>query len=145
MLDTFEVYGRWSATDGIGSVGLSGPQTAEISVPAAFGGSKPGTNPEELLLASALSCYLMTLGRLLQRRGMATLRVEASIAGEVGRTPAGLHFEAIRLRPVVHLGGGGDAARQGAALALADAEEACFIARTLRPVIPYHLEPQFVD
>lgn len=128
----FEVSGRWSAEAGTGEIGLGGPQSAAISVPAAFGGSRPGTNPEELLLASALSCY-------------GALRVEATIIGEVSRTPGGLHFDRIRLRPVIRGAGADPAEREAVARALAAAEEACFIARTLRAVIPYTLEPRFAD
>ena len=141
----FEVYGRWSADTQIGEIGLGGPQTAAISVPEAFGGTKPGTNPEELLLASALSCYLMTLSRLLSQRNLARLRVEASIVGEVSRTREGLHFDGIRLRPVVHGAGGDPSQRHEIERALLDAEDACFIARTLRPCIPYALEPRLAD
>ena len=141
----FEVSGRWSAEAGTGEIGLGGPQSAAISVPAAFGGSRPGTNPEELLLASALSCYLMTLARVLSRRSLGAVRVEATIVGEVSRTPDGLHFDRIHLRPVIRGAGADGAEREAVGRALAEAEDACFIARTLRAVIPYTLEPRFAD
>lgn len=141
----FEVSGRWRSDPGSGEVGLSGPQAAAIAVPRAFGGTQAGTNPEELLLASALSCYLMTLARVLAQRGMGALAVDATIVGEVSRTAEGLHFDRIRLRPVVHGAGPHAATRPEIEQALRDAEDACFIARTLRPLIPYALEPRFAD
>ncbi len=141
----FEVSGRWSAQERSGEIGLGGPQTASISVPEAFGGNRPGTNPEELLLASALSCYLMTLSHLLIGRNLGALRVEATIVGEVSRTPGGLHFDRIRLRPVVNGAGADPAERRRIEDTLLEAEDACFIARTLRPVIPYTLEPRFME
>lgn len=142
---SFEVYGRWSADGQRGEVGLGGPQTTTITVPKAFGGSLPGTNPEELLLASALSCYLMTLSRTLAGMDLGDLSVEATIVGEVSRTPQGLHFDRIRLRPVVRGAGPDPARRNTIEKALLTAEDACFIARTLRPVIPYALEPSLAD
>ncbi len=141
----FEVHGRWSAESQTGEMGLGGAQTAAIAVPEAFGGTRPGTNPEELLLASALSCYLMTLARVWTRRGLGAPRVEATIVGEVRRTAEGLHFERIRLRPVVHGVGADLEDRRRMEDALREAEETCFIARTLRPVIPYALEPRFAE
>jgi len=141
----FELRGNWSGDLGRGSIGLGGAQAVAISVPATFGGTGPGTNPEELLLASALSCYMMTLARVLDGRGLRGVAVEATIVGEVTRTKGGLHFDRIRLRPRVATEGMGEDDRQRVATALRDAEEACFIAQTLRPVIPYVLEPAGSD
>ncbi len=141
----FKVHGRWSGEERSGEVGLGGAQTTTISVPAAFGGNRPGTNPEELLLASALACYLMTLSRTLLRRDLSALQVGAEITGEVSRTREGLRFDRILLCPVVHGAAADPAYRQRVENALLEAENDCFIARTLRPVIPYTLEPRFTD
>ena len=67
MTSTFRASGTWSAGARRGTAALDGSQQVAISVPAEFGGSEPGTNPEQLLLASALSCYMMGLGRLCAR------------------------------------------------------------------------------
>ena len=141
----FEVRGEWSADERRGEIGLSGPQPAVITVPAAFGGTGRGTNPEELLLASALACYMMTASRTLARKGLGGLGVEPAIVGEVSRGPDGLHFDHIRLRPVIHGAGASPAERDAIVRALTEAEDACFIARTLRPTIPYTLEPRFAE
>lgn len=141
----FEVGGLWTQQEGRGRVELGGEQRVAISVPAAFGGRVPGGNPEELLLAAALACYLMTLGRLLAARGMGDVAVEGRIAGEVRRGPAGLRFERIRLQPRVRVAGWTAEARTALDTALQDAEAACFIAQTLRPVIAYELEPVYVE
>src|SRR5688572_18697058 len=65
---TFSLEGRWSG--GLKSVGhIKGDVIdADISSPSAFGGPGKGTNPEELLLASAASCYLITLAAICERR-----------------------------------------------------------------------------
>lgn len=144
-LHVFEVQGVWSGEGRRGELGLSGPQTVVVGVPAAFGGTVPATNPEELLLASALTCYLITLSRTLAQRQLHHLRVEATIVGEVSRRPEGLHFERIRLRPLVRGAGEEGEGRERILAALREAEDACFIARTLRPVIPYTLEPAFAE
>ncbi len=142
-LHTFEVYGQWSGAARRGEIGLGGPQTVTITLPQAFGGTEPGTNPEELLLGAALSCYIMTLARVLARRGFGALHVETVIVGQISRTSAGPRFERIILRPVVHGAPDEASERERIEDALLEAEEACFIARTLRPAIPYVLEPRF--
>lgn len=142
---TFEVQGQWSGPERRGKVGLGGEQAVVISVPVPFGGNVPGTNPEELLLASALSCYMMTLARVLAGRGLDGRVVDATIIGEVRRTSTGLHFDCIRLRPLVRMDGLDETGRRWVEEALRNAEDACFIAQTLRPVIPYHLEPIYGD
>jgi peroxiredoxin-like protein len=140
---TFALHARWAAGERVGEVALSGGQSAAISIPAAFGGNRPGTNPEELLLAAALSCYLMTLARILEQRQLGTPVHEGQIVGEVSRTREGLHLDRIRLRPVVDASPAG-IDREQLLQALHDAEDACFIAQVLRPVVPYSLEPLFV-
>jgi osmotically inducible protein OsmC len=147
MAGTFSVFmatGRWSAAGRRGEVAVDGGQSVQVSVPAQFGGTEPGTNPEQLLLAAALSCYMMGLGRLCAQAGMAADPVSVAIVGEVSRTPQGLHFDRIRLRPVFQVPATA-AERQKLTELAQQAEAACFIARTLRPVIPYELEVLFTE
>lgn len=144
MTSTFRASGTWSAGARRGTAALDGSQQVAISVPAEFGGSEPGTNPEQLLLASALSCYMMGLGRLCARAGFPAEPLQVAILGEVSRTPQGLHFDRIRLQPSFQAPGTA-AQRQQLTQLASEAEEACFIARTLRPVIPYELEVLFAD
>ncbi len=143
MTSTFHATGTWSAEGRQGTAALDGGQSVAISVPAQFGGSVPGTNPEQLLLASALSCYMMGLGRLCASAGLPAEPASVAIEGEVSRTPQGLHFDRIRLRPRFRAPAT-DAQRQQLRGLAEQAEAACFIARTLRPVIPYELDIEFV-
>jgi osmotically inducible protein OsmC len=141
---TFSCEGTWSAAVRRGAVRVDGDQSVAVSVPAQFGGSEPGTNPEQLLLASALTCYMMGLGRLCATAGLPAEPVSVAVAGEVSRTSEGLHFDRIRLRPRFRAPAT-DAERQRLVQLAEQAEAACFIARTLRPVIAYALEVEFLQ
>lgn len=144
MAHLFSATGTWSAAGRRGTAALDGDQSVAISVPAQFGGTEPGTNPEQLLLASALSCYMMGLGRLCANAGLAGGPVSVAIEGEVSRTPQGLHFDRIRLRPRFRAPAT-EAEREQLVQLAQQAEAACFIARTLRPVILYELDVDFLD
>lgn len=141
----FEVPGWWSGRKGLGQIRLGGGQDVAISTPAQFGGRIDGTNPEELLLGAALACYLMTLARVCEKAGLEPDRIRTSAIGEVGRTGDGLRFERIRLRPVVRAAGLDPGQRDRLLEALRQAERLCFIARTLRPAVPYTIEPVFEE
>ena len=68
----FECEGQWQGMlmKGAGSV-RAGQIAHAITVPREMGGSGQGSNPEELLVAAANSCYLMTLAAVLQVEGVA--------------------------------------------------------------------------
>jgi peroxiredoxin-like protein len=95
-----------------------------------------GTNPEELLVASAASCVMITLGMALERFhiAIASLRVEAE--GVVEPDPAGGYkFTEVRVTPEVELSGDSDDQRLRQALRLA--EERCIVSKVLRPSMRY--------
>lgn len=60
----------------------------DIAVPKSFGGSGEGTEPKELLVSSAASCFLMTLVGMLEARNVAVdsleMKSEASVSKEEG-------------------------------------------------------------
>lgn len=60
----------------------------EIAIPQAFGGSGQGTEPKELLVTSAATCFLMTLVSMLEARELVVeslkMHSEASASKEEG-------------------------------------------------------------
>lgn len=62
-----------------------------IAIPEVFGGNGNGANPKDLLKASAVSCYVMTLAIMLQSRKIPVddIRVTSEIFGD---KPANLHI-----------------------------------------------------
>jgi peroxiredoxin-like protein len=116
---------------GVGSLAAGGLKSV-ISAPATLGGSGRGTNPEELLLGAAASCYLITLAAIAERRGLPVAYLEVSTSGEVS-VEGGLALRHVAHRARIWL----DTRASDAELASAEqagerAEEACMIARALR-------------
>lgn len=97
----FTMTGNWQG--GLNGHGQHSLRLADgqFSVPAEIGGLGVGTNPEELLLAAALSCYLISLAGMLQYRKLAVreirIRSEAIFLVEMGPT-----LKKIRHFPEVH-------------------------------------------
>ncbi|WP_249900669.1 OsmC family protein [Paenibacillus sp. PK3_47] len=71
----------------------------EIAVPQSFGGTGEGSEPKELLVASAATCFLMTLVGMLEARSLIVeslkMRSEASVSKEEGFKIT--HYPAIKL------------------------------------------------
>ncbi|MGI2264416.1 SACOL1771 family peroxiredoxin [Staphylococcus cohnii] len=77
----FKVTTKWA--DGRESVGkLSGDILDEqISIPAGLGGNGTGTNPDELLVSAASSCYIISLAAVLERSGFTQIDIQQSTIG----------------------------------------------------------------
>ncbi|WNR45918.1 OsmC family protein [Paenibacillus roseipurpureus] len=76
---SFELQATWTGgLDGTGRIQAAKLQTA-ISVPTEFDGPGTGTNPEEMLLGAAATCYIITLGAMLQREGIQSLTLHSHI------------------------------------------------------------------
>ncbi|CUB46087.1 MULTISPECIES: OsmC family protein [Bacillus cereus group] len=76
MEHIFEYKGNWKG--GLSGEGAfkSGNLEMEISVPADMNGKGIGTNPEELLISAASSCYLITLASILQFKKIEVENIE---------------------------------------------------------------------
>lgn len=134
----FAVGAVWSGTggEGSGTLFLSG-QAVPYSAPDTMGGRGDGTSPEELLLAAVASCYSGTLYRVVQRAGLPIARVELKTEGVVSDYPTQARFSAIAVHPTIV---GGDVAKRDAyQAAAAAARDQCFIGRTVRDYLDYHV------
>lgn len=110
-----------------------------VDVPAQLGGPGEGSNPEELLVASAAACYGLTLASLLERAGLVPQGFGVEAEGVVSRE-RGLLFKQMVMRPKLTLGSTDAGRIEEAERLCAEAAEKCFIARTLRPTVPYVLQ-----
>lgn len=101
---SFECAGQWRGQlmQGTGSL-KAGQIENTFSVPREMGGPGHGTNPEELLVAAANSCYLMTLAALLQFEGVAFDELRNSSSAVFAATPSGPVFTQLRHSPVVYM------------------------------------------
>jgi peroxiredoxin-like protein len=105
--------------------------SAEVSIPVELGGPGDGTNPEELVLGAAASCYLITLASQLERRGLAHAGIEVVSEALVTRR------ERLELTQIVHevtinAGDGTTTSDRAAMHEMAiSAEQSCMISRAL--------------
>lgn len=136
---TYNVATTWgSGPDSIGTTVSSG-FTLDISSPAGLGGPGVGTNPEELLLAAAAGCYLITLRTILQNRGIQYTQIEMSSRGFV-ESDHGLRFDRIEHHPLIVLESAEDEA-QVKKYAM-HAVHACMVSAAIRGNVAITVEPQ---
>jgi peroxiredoxin-like protein len=129
----FTLQGSWSGGRlGVGTVATGG-LTAQVSIPAEMGGPGVGTNPDELLLAAAANCYLITLASVLDNRRLPVRRLTLASEGEVEREGGRLTYRRIVHRPLIELDGElSEEARETALLGAERAEKACMISQAVR-------------
>lgn len=137
----YHVNGSWSGNKfSIGHIS-SRALSADVSIPESLNGPGVGTNPEELLLAAAASCYLITLSALLTNRKIPYVRIELNSEAHL-ENDKGLRLDRIVHRPVILL----DRAVQDEdveTLAL-HAEHACMVSSALRGNVSVDVEPQIL-
>lgn len=113
-----------------------------LAVPSDLGGTGNGTNPEELLAASAAACYGITLGIILENRRipMTSLTVDAELLLE--QAGVSVKVTSIHLRPVLVLPVDQQVQKETIERAVVQAEKACLVSKTMTGNVEYQLEPQ---
>jgi peroxiredoxin-like protein len=141
---SFSVRAAYSGgADGYGDLSTTHLETS-FAAPRELGGAGSGTNPEELLVAAAATCYLITLGAIAQRCGLGLVRVELESEGTVARD-LGFRFERIIHRPTLFLGSDANEAEEVAALeAAVRAERACMVSAALHGNVAVSVEAAVV-
>ncbi|MCB0824827.1 MAG: OsmC family protein [Armatimonadetes bacterium] len=93
-----------------GGRGGSGKVTADTSgssstlaVPAEFGGTGGGTNPEEMLCEAVASCYSITFGIIADMRKLPVVGFEVKAVGEVEENGPTFTYKKITIRPTITL------------------------------------------
>jgi len=109
----------------------------EVATPPEFRGGLPGVwSPEHLLVASAASCYSVTLAAIAERRDIPLYALNVSGTGHVtGRDDGRFGFVAIELTAALRTDSG---LLEAAEAAAHEAERACLISMALD--IPVHVE-----
>lgn len=136
----FELKATWTGgLDGTGHLQADGFQTS-ISVPSEFDGPGVGTNPEEMLLGAAATCYIITLGTLLAREGIVSLELHSHIYVQnrpTMKANAILHRPRISVPP--HMT---EAQLDKISKAAFRAEKTCMISKALRGNVRISVEPE---
>jgi organic hydroperoxide reductase OsmC/OhrA len=105
----------------------------DLSGDAAFRGDPARLNPEQLLLAAAVSCQLLAFLAVAARARIDVLRYEDAGEADMPDDDQPMRITAIRLRPRITVAPGTNVARVHKLVALAHRE--CFIANSLNAVM----------
>ena len=113
-----------------------------VSIPQPMGGPGVGTNPDEMLLGAAATCYLITLAAALERSGIETEGLTLSSEGTVDVTNNIFTYEKIIHKPIVVLKAGStERDVERARLVAGKAEGACMISRAIAGNVGLSTEP----
>jgi peroxiredoxin-like protein len=136
----FELRATWTGgLDGSGHI-QAGSLITPISVPSEFDGPGVGSNPEEMLLGAAATCYIITLGTLLKREGIASLELHSHIY--VQNRPT-MKVNAIIHRPLIYVPPHTTEAQlDKISKAAFRAEQTCMISKALRGNVNISVEPE---
>jgi len=131
-MTTFEIRARWTGgLDGVGSLTGEGLES-KFSVPKDLKGPGLGTNPEELLLGAAASCFLITTAAILKRLNVsiANLSIQSQLEVEVG---LGIDVRKLIHRPTVTVKSlATPEVVKTVNQALSQAEQYCLISKAIR-------------
>lgn len=116
-----------------------------ISIPQEMGGPGTGTNPDEMLLGAASTCYLITLAAMLERSDITPYELTLESEATVDVTNNIFTYERIVHRPRIVLQSNATEAELTKADRLAHkAEESCMISRAVAGNVTIETHPVIV-
>ncbi|MGF9695739.1 MULTISPECIES: OsmC family protein [Paenibacillus] len=116
-----------------------------ISIPQEMGGPGTGTNPDEMLLGAASTCYLITLAAMLERSDITPNELTLESEATVDVTNNIFTYERIVHRPRIVLQADATEAEFAKADRLAHkAEESCMISRAVAGNVKIETQPVIV-
>lgn len=111
----------------------AGNLQTKISIPPEMDGPGIGTNPDEMLLGAASTCYIITLAAMIERADLPLYSMELTSEGIVDVTNGVITYRKIIHRPIVTLKAeAGDKQNRHLQRLLHKAESSCMISRALK-------------
>ncbi|MGP4039503.1 OsmC family protein [Gracilibacillus sp. D59] len=119
----------------------AGNLNTQISIPPEMDGPGIGTNPDEMLLGAAATCYLITMAAMIERVNLPLEHIELSSLGDVDVTNGIFTYKRITHRPVVILKKEATAQHlQRLEDIVKQAESSCMISRAIKGNVELVLE-----
>jgi peroxiredoxin-like protein len=119
----------------------AGNLKTEISIPPEMDGPGVGTNPDEMLLGAAATCYIITLAAMMQRSGLEKKSLTMESEGIVDVTNGVFTYKKIIHRPTIVLTEGATERDRALVKRLAEkAESSCMISRAIAGNVELELE-----
>ncbi|WP_176222097.1 OsmC family protein [Tuberibacillus sp. Marseille-P3662] len=140
----FHLKGEYEGgRDGAGTIDVHGLKT-KVSFDSQMGGQGVGTNPDEMLVGSVATCYMMTLAARLTNRNINYVKTDIESEGIVVKDD-GLRFEQITHYPTITLDKSTSSETIKDVTDLAyEAESHCMIGNALRGNVDITVHPQVV-
>ncbi|MFS0856658.1 MULTISPECIES: OsmC family protein [Paenibacillus] len=145
MKHPFHLKATWNGgRNSEGHIDAGGLKTV-ISIPQEMGGPGTGTNPDEMLLGAASTCYLITLAAMLERSDITPDELTLESEATVDVTNNIFTYERIIHRPRIVLKADASDADVTKAERLAHkAEESCMISRAVAGNVAIETQPVII-
>jgi len=119
----------------------AGNLRTKISIPPEMDGPGVGTNPDEMLLGAAATCYIITLAAMMERSGLEKEALTMDSVGIVDVTKGVITYKRIIHKPHIVLTSEATEREKALAQRLAEkAETTCMISRAIRGNVDIELE-----
>jgi peroxiredoxin-like protein len=120
---------------------VAGNLKTQVSIPPEMDGPGVGTNPDEMLLGAAATCYIITLAAMMERSQLQKVELTMESEGIVDVTKGVITYKKIIHRPRIVLTV--DATEKDQLLAhrlAAKAETSCMISRAIQGNVEIELD-----
>lgn len=119
----------------------AGNLKTEVSIPPEMDGPGVGTNPDEMLLGAAATCYIITLAAMMERSKLDKETLTMESVGVVDVTKGVITYKKIIHKPHIVLKSDATVKDEALALKLAEkAETSCMISRAIQGNVVVELE-----
>lgn len=137
----FRLHAHWPGLrNDVGSIEMDNLKT-KVSIPPQMGGPGIGTNPDEMLLGAAATCYIITLAAMMERSNLEKTDLQMESIGIVDVTNGVITYNKIIHRPTITLSANADERDFSLAKKLAEkAESSCMISRALQGNVEVKVE-----
>ena len=139
----FHLTAEWPGLrNDVGRIETGGIRT-EVSIPPEMDGPGVGTNPDEMLLGAAATCYIITLAAMMERSKVEKVNLTMKSVGVVDVTNGIITYKKIIHHPEIILKS--DATEKDMSLALKLTEKAeisCMISRAIKGNVDVQVEAQ---
>ena len=140
-LHSFHLKADWPGNrNDVGTI-ESGNLKTQISIPPEMDGPGVGTNPDEMLLGAASTCYIITLAAMMERSKLPKESLTMDSEGIVEVVNGVITYKKIIHRPqIVLMADAGDKEFKLAQKLAEKAESSCMITRAIQGNIEVELE-----
>jgi peroxiredoxin-like protein len=137
----FHLKANWPGLrNDIGTI-EAGNLVTKISIPPEMDGPGVGTNPDEMLLGAAATCYIITLAAMMERSHLEKEQLTMESEGIVDVTRGVFTYKKIIHRPKIVLKANATDKDVQLAMELADrAEHSCMISRAIQGNVEMELQ-----